>query len=77
MSILNSKLKLFIEPLKEIITKTEKHKSNNIEFLQEDIRFLQKELLTKNDIIKPLVETETVTLEAIPKNRKINKNSQM
>ena len=67
ISILNSKVDQFIESLKETITKIEKLDSisNSIKILQENIRFLQKELLAKNDLIKSLKETQTVVLEAI------------
>ena len=65
ISILNSKVDLFIESLKETITKIEKHESKNMEILQENICFLQKELLAKNNLIKSLMETQTVALEAI------------
>ena len=50
--ILNSKVDLLIESLKKTITKKEKRERNNKEILQENIRFLQKELLAKNDLIK-------------------------
>ena len=53
--ILNSKVDLFIKSLKETITKVEKRERNNIEILQENIRFLQKELLAKNDLVKSLI----------------------
>ena len=56
---------LFIESFKEKITKIEKRESNSIEILKENIRFLQKELLAKNDLIKSLMETQTVVLESI------------
>ena len=62
ISILNSKVDLFFESLKETITKIEKRESNNIEILQENIRFLQKELLANNDLIKSPMETQTVAL---------------
>ena len=65
ISILNSKVDQFIESLKETITKIEKRESSSIEILQQNIRFLQKELLAKNDLIKSLMETQTVALEAI------------
>ena len=65
ISILNSKVELFIDSLKETITKIEKRESSNIEILQENIRFLQKELLTKNDLVKSLMQTQTVALQAI------------
>ena len=65
ISILNSKVDQFIESLKETITKIENRGSSSIEILQENIRFLQKELLAKNDLIKSLMETQTVALEAI------------
>ena len=65
ISILNSKVDQFIESLKETITKIEKRESSSIEILQENIRFLQKELLAKNDLIKPLMETRSAAFEAI------------
>ena len=36
-----------------------------MELFQENNCFLQKELLTKNDIIKSMMETQTVALEAV------------
>ena len=51
--------------MKETITKIEKRESSSIEILEENIRFLQKELLAKNNLIKSLMETQTVALEAI------------
>ena len=65
ISIRNSKVDQFVESLKETITKIEKRESSSIEILQQNIRFLQKELLAKNDLIKSLTETETVALEAV------------
>ena len=65
ISILSGKVDQFIESLKETLTKIEKPENNSIEILQENIRFLQKELLAKNDLIKSLMETQTVALEAI------------
>ena len=67
ISILSSKVNLFIESLKEIITKIKKLESNNMEILQGNIRFLQKELLAENDLIKSLIEIQTVALVAINK----------
>ena len=64
ISILNSKVDQFIESFKET-TKIEKRESSSIEILQENIRFLQKELLAKNDLIKPLMETQSADFEAI------------
>ena len=51
--------------MKETITEIEKRESNSIEILQENIGFLQKELLAKNALIKFLMETQTVALETI------------
>ena len=65
ISIPNSKFDLFIDSLKETITKIEKRENNNIKVLQKNIPFPQKELLTKNDLIKSLIETQAVALEAI------------
>ena len=36
-----------------------------MEILQENISFLQEEVLAKNNIIKSLMETQTVALKAI------------
>ena len=55
ISFLNSNVDLFIESLKETITKIEKRESNNMEILQEKVRFLQQQLLAKNDLIKSLI----------------------
>ena len=60
ISSLNSKVDLFIESLKETITKVEKSDNSNMEILQESIRFLQKNLLAKSDITKSLTKTQTV-----------------
>ena len=60
ISSLNSKVDLFIESLKETITKVEKSDNNNMEILEESTRFLQKNLLAKSDIIKSLTKTQTV-----------------
>ena len=59
--ILNIKGDLFIESFKE--TKIEKCENSNMELLQENTCFLQKELLAKNDIIKSMIETQKVGLE--------------
>ena len=64
ISILNSKVDQFIESFKET-TKIEKRESSSIEILQENIRFLQKELLAQNDLIKHLMETQSAAFEAI------------
>ena len=66
MSILNSKVDLFKESLKETITKIGKCENNNMEILQENISFVQEEVfLAKNNIIKSMMETQTVALKAI------------
>ena len=63
--VVNSKVNPFIDSLKETKNKTEKPKNNNIEVLKVNIRFLQKEPLAKNNLINFMMETQTVTLEAI------------
>ena len=62
ISSLNSKVDLFIESLKETITKVEKSDNSNMEILQESIRFLQKNLLAKSDITKSLTKTQRLML---------------
>ena len=65
ISILNIKIELYIESSKETITKIKKRENNNMGIFHENIRFLRMELLAKNDIIKSLMETQTVPLKAI------------
>ena len=64
ISILNNKVDQFIELLKKAITEIEKCESSSIEILLENIRFLQKEHLSKNELIKSLMETQKIALEA-------------
>ena len=69
--------------MEKTITKIEKRESSSIDVIQENVRFLQMELLAsieviqeyvlflqtellaKNNLIKSLMETQTVALEAI------------
>ena len=74
--ILNVKVDLFIESLKEAIIKIEKRENNNMEILQENIHFLQKVLLAKTHSIKSLMKTQTVALEAITKLKEKPQNQQ-
>ena len=60
ISVLNSKVDLFIKISRETITKKEKYENNDVEVFQENISFMEKELLVKNDILKSLMETNNL-----------------
>ena len=60
ISVLNGKVDLFIKISRETITKKEKYENNDVEVFQENISFMEKELLVKNDILKSLMETNNL-----------------
>ena len=60
ISVLNGKVDLFIKISRETITKKENYENNNVEVFQENISFVEKELLVKNDILKSLMETNNL-----------------
>ena len=62
--------------MKEAIIKIEKRENNNMEIIQENIRFPQKVLLAKNHSIKSLMKTQTVALEAITNLKEKPQNQQ-
>ena len=41
------------------------HKTNHISILGEDIEFLKNELKSKDEMIKSLIETQTLVLETV------------
>lgn len=50
-------------------------KENNvIEILQQNMNFLQNDLLFKNEIIKPLMEMQSSVLYTMPKNTSTSQN---
>ena len=65
ISMINAKLTSFSEHIKKTISNLNHREDKHLESLQDNISFLQKELLMKNEIIKSLTETQTVVLDTI------------
>ena len=63
LSILHNKIDRFMETCNNTTLNFE---TKPYEILQDNIKFLQNELLSKNEIIKTLMETQTAILENLP-----------
>ena len=70
-SEINKKLNLFSESMNKLSKTFEIHKTNHTSILGEDIEFLKNELKSKDEMIKSLIETQTLVLETV-KNSKTN-----
>ena len=62
--LINANLTSFSEHINKTIRNRNHREDKHLESLQ-DISFLQKELLMKNEIIKSFTETQTVVLDTI------------
>ena len=65
ISMINAKLTSFFEHINKTISNLNYRQDKHLESLHDNISFLQKELLIKNEIIKGLTETRTVVLDTI------------
>ena len=59
ISVINAKLTSFSEHINKTISNLNYREDKHLESLQDNISFLQKKLLMKNEIIKSLTETQT------------------
>ena len=78
ISMIHDKLTSFCEHKNEKLSNLNHREDKHLESLQDNISFLQKELLMKNEIIKSLTETQTVMLDTISTSQRTltaNKNS--
>ena len=78
ISMINAKLTSFCEYINKTISNLNHCKNKYLESLQDNISFLQKELLMKSEIIKSLTETQTVVLDTISTSQRMltaNKSS--
>ena len=64
ISSLHSKIESIWQSLQVTLKVFQERKKNN-EIFHQNMTFLQNELLTKNEVIKPLTETPTTILEAL------------
>ena len=59
MKVLNSKIESLTASLNGALKKLENHPQKCSNIVEDNLLFLQKELLSKDDVIKSLVETQT------------------
>ena len=65
LSTLNSKIESLTTSLNGALRKLENHPHKCCSIVEDNLLFLQKEVLSKDDIIKSLVETQTAILDSI------------
>ena len=65
ISALNIKIELLTTSLNDTLKKLENHPHKCCNIVEDNLLFLQKELLSKDDIIKFLVEKQTAILDSI------------
>ena len=78
ISMIHDKLTSFCEHINKKLSNSNHREDKHLESLQDNISFLQKELLMKNEIIKSLTETQTVvlgTISTLQRKLTANKNS--
>ena len=66
-----------IESLFERLNKISSTEKKALETLQENISFLHKELTSKDDIIKTLIETQTSFLESVSYQKSKNESNEL
>ena len=64
-----------VESLFERLNKMSNTEKKALEILQENITFLQKELPSKDEIIKTLIETQTSILESVSYQKSKNESN--
>ena len=70
LSAMNNKLDSFSQCLIKNATYQSNNQNKNVETLQDNAKFLKKELAAKSDLIKGLMETQTSILEFVLSVRK-------
>ena len=76
--MITAKLTSFCEHINKTINNLNHREDKHLKSLQDNISFLQKELIMKNEIIKSLTETQTVVLDTVSISQRMftrNKNS--
>ena len=65
LSAMNNKLELFFQCFIKNASCQSNNENKKFETLQDNVKFLQKKLAAKNDLIKSLMETQTAILEFV------------
>ena len=74
VSILTSKNESISNDFEKTINTLQGKEKSNIEILQQNMTFLQNELLSKNEIRKSLMEIQSSVLYTMPKNSSTSEN---
>ena len=78
LSTMNNKLDSFCEGLIKNASSQSNNENKIFETLQDNVKFLQKELAANNDLIKSLMETQTAILEFVSSVRKnVNESGEL
>ena len=78
LSTMNNKLDSFSQCLIQNASCQSNNENKNFETLQDNVKFLQKELAAKHDLMKSLIETQTAILEFVSSVRKnVNESGEL
>ena len=64
------RLNTFSEILNHVLKKLEVSQNSNTDLLKQNVEYLKKELNSKDELIKSIVDTQTAILEAIGKSKR-------
>ena len=66
----DKRLNTFSETLNHVLKNLEISQSSNTGLLQENVEYLKKELNSKDELIKSLIDTQTAILDTIGKSKR-------
>ena len=68
--IIDKRLNTFSDTLNHVLKNLEVSQNSNTDLLKENVEYLKKELNSKDELIKSLVDTQTAILETIGKSKR-------
>ena len=77
ISIIDKRLNTFSDTLNHVFKNLEVSQNSNTNLLKENVEYLKKELNSKDELIKSLVDTQTTILQAIGKSKKDEEKRQV
>ena len=70
ISIIDKRVNNFSDTLNYVLKKLRSYPKSNTDLLKENIEYLKKELNSKDELIKPLIDTQIVMLDAVEKSKR-------
>ena len=70
ISIIDKRLNTFSDTINHVLKNLEVSQNGNTDLLKENAEYLKKELNSKDELIKSLVDTQTAILEKIGKSKR-------